>query len=480
MEVKKNPSRSTTRNDATSPSVPWAVDELNLAEFPLAAISDRFLDGTKTVVFEDTVWDYKQKRRVPRSLTISGSDLYGLPTARDDDVLLACVQISNLGDFAAREVQFSRYELLKLLRWPDETRNYHRLSVSLRRWKGLSVFADRAFYDKARESWVNNDFGVFDSLHIYERESEDGRHGPASSWWVWNEMLFDSFLSGYLKRLDWDLYCRLESPVAKRLYRFLDKRFYHAQRVEIELKELAMHKVRISSGYNTAQMKRALMRGIEELESKWSIRPLEENRRFQKAGPGDWNVVFERRRKRVNKSAIVAPVDPASLETALTKRGIGPAMAAELVAGHRPEQIQRMTELYDWYNGRGQVRGPGFLVQAIRDPGQVAPPRGFESSSDVETRRKTANQREQTARASRRKREQEEADVETKRWASFDAFWQTLTTREQQMFEQEALERADRIKRQGYCRAMGLDEQVFEQYRQLILRDHFERSVMAV
>ena len=59
----------------------YAVDELNLAEFPLAAISDRFLDGTKTVVLEDTVFDREQNRHLPRRLTLSGSDRYGLPTS---------------------------------------------------------------------------------------------------------------------------------------------------------------------------------------------------------------------------------------------------------------------------------------------------------------------------------------------------------------------------------------------------------------
>ena len=71
-------------------------DELNLAEFPIAAISDRFLDGTKTVVISDEVWDRETKKYLPRKLTISGSDRYGLPGAKDDDVLLACVQLSGL------------------------------------------------------------------------------------------------------------------------------------------------------------------------------------------------------------------------------------------------------------------------------------------------------------------------------------------------------------------------------------------------
>ena len=74
------------------------MDELNPAEFPLAAISDRFLDGIKTVLLEDTVFDREQNKYLPRRLTLSGSDRYGLPTSKDDDVLLACIQLSRLKD----------------------------------------------------------------------------------------------------------------------------------------------------------------------------------------------------------------------------------------------------------------------------------------------------------------------------------------------------------------------------------------------
>ena len=59
-------------------------DELNFAEFPLATVSNRVLDGSKTVVFEGTGWDRRLGRRVARRLTISGSERYGLPTATDD------------------------------------------------------------------------------------------------------------------------------------------------------------------------------------------------------------------------------------------------------------------------------------------------------------------------------------------------------------------------------------------------------------
>ena len=231
-------------------------------------------------MFSDEVWDETKRQLIPRSLTISGSDRYGLPTAKDDDVLLACVQLSSLGTFHSREVHFSRYELLKLLRWKDETKNYRRLSTSLRRWKGLTIYSDKAFYDHGRKSWVNRDFGVFDNLYIYEREEGEGRCSPAEvRGWCGTEVIFESFKAA-LSEESWTgtLYCRLEDPVAKRLYRFLDKRFYHRDNLVLDLQDLAFHKVRVSEKYNTAQVKRALMCGIRELElalgpsGRWRLR----------------------------------------------------------------------------------------------------------------------------------------------------------------------------------------------------------------
>lgn len=44
------------------------------------------------------------------------SAMNGLPTARDDEVILGLLQLSKLEHFADRKVHFSRYQLLQLLR----------------------------------------------------------------------------------------------------------------------------------------------------------------------------------------------------------------------------------------------------------------------------------------------------------------------------------------------------------------------------
>lgn len=64
-------------------------DELNLAEFPITLLSDRVPKGCKTLVFEDKVFDQQNGELVSRKVTVTGSDAYGLPTAVDDEILVA-------------------------------------------------------------------------------------------------------------------------------------------------------------------------------------------------------------------------------------------------------------------------------------------------------------------------------------------------------------------------------------------------------
>lgn len=449
-------------------------DEMNLVELPLSGISDRFLDGRKTVVFTDEIWDRDLGQRMERELAISGSDRYGLPTARDEDVLLACVQLSSADDFRNREVRFSRYELLQLLRWPDDGKYYQRLATSLRRWKGVTIYSNRAFYDHAHKSWVNRDFGVLDNLYIYERESATSHTTACQSWFVWNEVLYDSFQGGYLKKLDWDLYCRLTDPVAKRLYRLLDKRFYHASEVTFDLKKLAFGKIRLSDRYNTAQIKRALAHGIRELEALWDLQPLPIERRFVKRGRGQWEVVFQRRKPPSTKAAIARQeARVIDLSDELSRRGIGPAMAGDLVEQHPESTVRTMVKLFDWYRARGQEKGPGFLVDSIRSPAKYRLPREFTAESSAEgkrpervrrTRRVTHNPQNETPIVDRSNRKE------------FAAFWETLSLADRGTFEAAALSAASPIKRDGYRRSRQSGGGAFEGYRQVILSDHFERT----
>lgn len=448
-------------------------DEMNLIECPLSAVADRYLDGRKTVVFRDEVFDAERGSMVKRELAISGSDRYGLPTARDEDVLLACVQLSALQSFQTREVYFSRYELMRLLRWPDEGKSYTRLAQSLRRWKGLTIYSDRAFYDHARKSWVTRDFGVFDFLSLYEREPTQGVSAPAASRFVWNEVFFASFRSGYLKKLDWNLYCQLRDPVAKRLYRLLDKRFYRANELTFDLRELAVRKVRLSDTYDTAQMKRALANGIRELEAVWELHPLPTEQRFRKVRRGEWQVVFSRKKSRGKASRVS---EPTGVVAELVKRGVGEPTAVKLVGEHSLERITTAIELFDWYVKSNHTRGPGFLVDAIRHPDKYQTPPGFESSAQRCARKQLSDSRNAARREIERQEQAKQHEHDESRWRAFTAVWEALPESEKQAFEQAALASASATKRDGYHRLQPVGGLVFEQYRRIVLLDHFDRT----
>src|SRR5690606_24734170 len=122
------------------------------------------------------------------------------------------------------------------------------------------------------------------------------KHRDSRSRVVWGKEFFKSCQAGYLKSLDYDLYVRLNYHPAKRMYRFLDKRFYHKAEWEFELKDFAFEHVGLSRTYRDAgKIKEKLQRGIEELEQVEFLEPLPREERYVKRGR-QWVVRMIRKR----------------------------------------------------------------------------------------------------------------------------------------------------------------------------------------
>ena len=147
-------------------------DELNFAEFPLASLSTSLPKDQKTLEFTDEIFDKSLNKRIQRKLTITASDKFGLPTAMDDEVILGLIQLTGKSDFENRRVFFTRYELLKLLNWPDATRSYRRLEESLNRWLGVTLYYDKAWWSKEEQSWVNEGFHLLEHVQILDQERQ--------------------------------------------------------------------------------------------------------------------------------------------------------------------------------------------------------------------------------------------------------------------------------------------------------------------
>ena len=434
-----------------------ARDEMNLAEFPLCCIADRPEPGQKTLTFEDQTWDANRREMITRRLLITGSDEYGLPTALDDEVLLGLVQLSTLQDFGDRKVHFTRYQLLRLLNWRDEGKNYHRLEKSLNRWVGVTLYYKNAWWDKGEQCWADEKFHVLDNVTLFDREMARRKKCvnrqsqlPFSSL-VWNEVIFRSFKTGNLKKIDFEFFKRLESSVTKRLYRFLDKRLYRRTRCEFDLKKLAWEHIGLSRKYDTANLKRKLRTGISELERKGFLVPLSDEARFCKVRAGEWRVLIRKAKFDKNEQTNEPFVrkEAEALKAALVQRGVTPGVAQNLMVTYPVDRVRSQIEVFDWLKSRNDRRvsknPSGFLVSAIK--AEYVAPEAFlferkrkrHGRVEAENRRQLGG-REQAAQEKEKARLDAQADA-------IQSFWNSFSDGERQRLEAETLAGASPFQR---------------------------------
>jgi hypothetical protein len=343
-------------------------DEMNLAEFPIALLTDYPPEGVKMLVFEDR----------HGKLTVVGSEDRGLPTASDADVIVGLIQLTKLrNDFTDPTVEFSRYELLKLLGWPDQKQYYQRLKESLRRWVGVTLHYDGCWWDNRRKRRVSASFHILDRLVV--PDEDDSR---VVSSFTWGKDFFDSCRAGNLKRLNLDIYFGLRSAISKQLYRFLDKRFYLRPDQTFDLRELAFEHVGMSRNYTAALLKAKLQPALAELEGIDFLEPMTAAERYTKTGRGAWNIRLVRKLPAPAETKPAEP-EPTGLERELVDRGVTRGVAAELVRDFPADRIRRQVEVVDWLRETKpkRVKDLGaYLAEAIRK--DFAAPAGFKSQAE--------------------------------------------------------------------------------------------------
>ena len=76
---------------------------------------------------------------------------YGLPTAKDEDVLMGMLQLAKLhNEFTSPVVYFTRLQLIKLLGWENTRWSYDRIALALDRWQSVSITYRKAWRDNQR------------------------------------------------------------------------------------------------------------------------------------------------------------------------------------------------------------------------------------------------------------------------------------------------------------------------------------------
>lgn len=381
------------RNRSVGARTETSRDEMNLAEFPLAVLSTRNTASVKTLEFKDYT-RLPSGEVVERKWIITGADKFGLPTSTDDDVILGLIRMTMDQGFRERKVFFTRYELLKTLRWTTEGRSYSRLIKSLDRLSGVRIRSTNSFYDNTTKSYQTCNFGIIDAYEINNERIKAGGEEPRKSFFIWSEVLFDSFKAGFIKKLDLQLYFSLNSSISRRLYRYLDKHFYYKSTIEMPLFVLAFEKIGLSRSYKyISSIKQQLEPAARELVEAGFLAG------YEFRGRGASTTV----RFQANSSGVVAKVDEAkaetkaapkavartrsgdgSLLTALLDRGIAEPQAKKLLAERPDAELQQVKEIisyYDFLVQKGDMRvsrnPTGFLYRAVQSPYRFKVPPSF-------------------------------------------------------------------------------------------------------
>lgn len=491
-------------------------DELNLAEWPIAALTDQIPEGVKTLEFQDHFTDSQTNKTIVRKLTITASDKWGLPTATDEEVMVGLIQLSKHDQFINRKVHFNRSELLDILGWAKGGRSYERLQESLQRWVGVTLHYENAWRNHLNGRWVCETFHILDNVSIELFQSEQSKlptqtaQQEQSLWYfTWNDIVFRSFQAGHLKTLDLDLYRKLKLPTSKRMYRFLDKRLYNRSQLEMDLRVFACEHIGLSRDYSNSKIQQRLENAIEELQAVGFLA----DARFEQVSRGNWHIHFTKsassdqsglepaategdphQRSQVSQKAshsTPAPITPApallaspslldsdatkqdALLRALIARGVLARVAQELLSSFEVIRIERCLAAFDQLQATQDPKiaknPPGYLVESIRKDYHKNDSAEDQSAGKANTSRESMRRQLKEKQQAERQKEREEQAKEVAKREHVARYLESLTDEQRQDLEARAIESCDakakaRLQRNDSCarlsKALVIEQEV--------------------
>jgi hypothetical protein len=449
-------------------------DEMNLADFPISALQ-RVQKGDgqggklDRMEFTASRYDPVTRQRVKQKITLTSTARDGLPTPADEHVILALLYMAkHSNNFEDATVHFAPSRLFEIMGWAPNGRSYTRLRDVLRRLKALTIRYENAWWDvvgRAYEEEVAT--GIISAYRIARQASGPRREGqPLESWVTWTQSFHDSLKAGNLKRLDLDVFFRLQTPTAQRMYRFLDKRFYMSPTVAMDLVEFACGHVGLTDAGNVAILKRRLAPAIEELERIDFLRPATTEERYQKVKVGQWRIVLQRADRGDGRPACPAveegqagrpsPREELAREFYHLWDAERPAQPgprdleqAELLLSDRPlDEARAVLALLvrvtrkEWPECRslsGAVQK--YLADALRL---------FEMESRREAERREAE--------SRREHQRQESTALQQRGERLEQLWRALSDEERQAIEEQVRGRVGGHAPAAFVRRLCLDE----------------------
>ena len=397
-------------------------DEMNLAEFPLSMIGERVPLGVDRLVFEDVESSSENGDHQVRRITVLGQEPFGLPTSVDDEVLMGCLRATKDAGFADRKVAFEPAAFLRSIQWKTDGPAYARLRRALDRYSTLSVISEGAYWNKGKKKPVRDVVGILDRWQSSGRDPDSGL--PEKAFFVWGDFMWESFRAGNLRNLDYDFLLSLDSAVSRRAYRFLGKRFYRAERVQMGLKHFAVNKIGMSDKNHNGQIKATLSKANDELEEKGFCRA-------EYIGRGkDAQVVYHALEKKPD-----AKRDP--LVAALRSRGVGGA--AKLVESAGAKRVSQAIANYDHRIKAGESIGPGWLHECIAADQPYAFRDDYVTPQTIKQAQRRAEMADERRREFTASIRTDDENARNELRSSFEQFVGKLSETEYEQFREEAI-----------------------------------------
>ncbi len=260
------------RDDRFELALRLGRDEVNFAEWPMAALGAE-RDEQDVLEFSDVF--YTQSRQVKRRLVVRSTR--GLPRPVDVDVLLALMVESWFqgpdNGFAER-VRIDRGRMTRLLGWTRTGPNDRRIDQALRRWVGVELEFDNAWYCPDRKTTID---ALMSPIGTYLPEHHEVR---------WNPDFFGTLRWDRSQALDLQIYRGLSRPVARRLHRFLNNRIRPGEELSIDVEPLGLERVGLSRAYQGCPGRIAykLRAAVGDLQASGFLEPEPWEHRVTKRG----------------------------------------------------------------------------------------------------------------------------------------------------------------------------------------------------
>ncbi|HOJ16274.1 MAG TPA: bifunctional DNA primase/polymerase [Caldisericia bacterium] len=168
------------------------------------------------------------------------SIIYGLAGSFDELVFTVVMHIADKQIKPLRNpVDIGKFkDFLKLMNLSYSGENVNRVKNSLRRLHSLTLSSKAVFYNNLKKVFIEDDFHLFDRIVFKgEKICSNDKEEIADTNLIWlNQVIIDNLNSNYTKKIDFDTFLKLQSPIARGIYKIGCAKLYSKNNKKLPLR----------------------------------------------------------------------------------------------------------------------------------------------------------------------------------------------------------------------------------------------------